>query len=451
VNKKIALLVASLLVPCAAPAFGEVVSLRDAINRALGSNHLLKAATLTRGAAQEEVAVSRSRYLPRVYLESGAALSNTPSSVFLMKLDEARINPDSDFTKDRLNHPNARGDFKSVLKLEQPLLDFGISTGVELAAKDAETAQVSLDLTREQVAFRVYNAYLDVRKARAYRDIADQAVADAREHGRLAQVRERDGIGLKSDQLRAATALSEAQQRLISATNDLLLARLRLNLVVGGRQGEALDIGEATGEAPGLEAPPISQGDLISLAQKSRPDLRAAEKTVEKGELAVRQARNSYLPTVYASAAYQVNDRDLPFGYDNDSWSIGVQLRWELFDGNRRSHEKGKAELGKNAAAALLENDRREVALQVTEAVLRRQEAGLKLESARAALLDAQEGVRLVGLRFENGLSPMVELMDAEAVLNRSRANLVEVENSYRRSAAQIYYTAGVFMTEVMR
>ena len=449
-NKKAVLLVACLLYPCAAPAFGEVVSLRDAINQALSSNHLLKAASLEQGAAQEGVAVSRSRYLPRVYLESGAIFSNTPSSVFMMKLDEARINPDSDFSKNALNHPSARGDFKSALKLEQPLLDLGISTGVELAGKDAESAQISLEMAREQIAFRVYNAYLDVRKAKAFREIADQEVADAREHGRLAQVREKDGVGLKSDQLRTATALAEAQQRLISATNNLLLARMRLNLVVGGKQGEALDIVESPGEVPNLAELP-AQGDLISLAQKSRPELKAAEKTVQKGDIAVQQARNSYLPTIYASAAYQVNDRDVPLGYDNDSWSIGVNLRWELFDGNRRSHEKGKAELSRKAAAALLENDRREVALQVTEGVLRRQEAGLKLESARAAVQAAQEGVRLVGLRFESGLSPMVELMDAEAVLNRSRANLVELENSYRRSAAQVYYTAGTFLTEVLR
>jgi outer membrane protein TolC len=146
-----------------------------------------------------------------------------------------------------------------------------------------------------------------------------------------------------------------------------------------------------------------------------------------------------------------VNDRDLPLGYDNDSWNIGVNLRWELFDGTRRSHEKGRAELSRQAAAALLENGRREVALQVTEAVLRRQEAAAQLDSARAALQAAREGVRLVGLRFANGLSPMVELMDAEAALNRTRANLVEVENSYLRSAAQVYYASGVFLTEVMK
>jgi outer membrane protein len=447
VKKYVVLLIACLISPWPATAFGEVVSLHDAINRALGSNHLLKAANLEQEAALEGVAASRSRYLPRLYLESGAVLSTTPSSVFMMKLDEGRIDPATDFAPGTLNHPGARGDFRSALRLEQPLLDFGISTGVELAAKDAEAAQVSLDLAKEQVAFRVYQAYLDVRKTRAFRDIADQAVADAQEHARLAQVREKDGVGLRSDQLRAVTALSEARQTLVAATNDLLLARLRLNLVVGGAEGETLDIGEI----PRLGEPPAAGSELMGQARLNRADLKAAEKTVQKGELAVRQARNAYLPTVYASAGYQVNDRDLPLGYDNDSWNIGVNLRWELFDGAGRSHRKVKAELSRQAAASLLENGRREVSLQVTEALLHRQEAAGKLEAARAALQAAQEGVRLVTLRFENGLSPMVELMDAEAALNRSKANLVEVENSELRSAAQIYYAAGVFLTEVLR
>ena len=227
-------LVAALLCLCTGSAFGDAVTLREAIGQALERNPLLKAADLESAAAREGVAASRSRYLPRVLLESGATLSNTPSRVFMMKLDEGRINPAIDFSQHALNHPDARGDFRSAVTVEQPLLDFGISTGVELAGKDAETAAVASEKSREQVAFRVYLAYLGVHKARAFRDIADQAVATAKEHVRLAVVREKDGTGLKSDQLRAATALSEAEQRLISANNDLLLARLRLNLAVGG-------------------------------------------------------------------------------------------------------------------------------------------------------------------------------------------------------------------------
>lgn len=444
VNKKIVLLIAALPFLCSSPVFGEVLTLREAVGRALENNRQPRAAKLQEGAAREDLAVSRSRYLPRLYLESSAALSTTPSTVFMMKLDEGRINPGSDFAAGTLNRPAARGDFGTALTLSQPLLDPGVSTGVQLAAKDAEAASLSLLKSREQVAYRVYLAYLEVRKARAYREIADQALADAGEHGRLAGVREKDGLGLKSDRLRAQTALSEAEQRLVTVRNDLLLARLRLNLVLGGPAEGTVDIGEI----PELREPPA---DLAALAQSSRPELKVAEKAVEKGDLLVRQARNAYLPTVYANAGYQVNDRDLPLGFDNDSWHVGVNLRWELFDGGSRSHGRQKAELSRKAAAELLDDERRDVALGITESALRRQEAALRLASARAALEAAGEGARLTTLRFRNGLSSMVELMDAESVLNRSRANLVEVENALLASTGELYYQAGLFLKEVMR
>ena len=445
-NRNILLLITALLLLPPAPASGEAVTLREAVKRALVQNHLLKAASLERGAAREELAASRSRYLPRVYLESGALLSNTPSKVFMMKLDEGRIDPGSDFAADALNEPSARGDFRSALTLEQPLLDLSILTGVDLAAKDAESAELALDASREQVAYRVFLAFLAVRTAHAFHDIAGQAVENAREHRRLAQVRERDGVGLKSDLLRGETALAEAEQRLITAQNNLLLARLRLNLAVGGRQGETLDI---DGPAD-LEEPDAAGAELIQQALKNRPDLKITEKTVEKGDLAVRLARQAYLPTVYAGASYQVNDRDHPLGLDHDSWSVGVNLRWDLFDGGRRFHVGQRAQLSRQARAELLENERREAALQVTESMLRRQEAALKLESARAAAKAGEEGRRLVALRFQNGLSSMVELMDAENAVNRAKANLVEVENGYLGSTGELYYQAGLFLKEVM-
>lgn len=439
----IALLVATL----AAPAFAEVVTLREAVERALAQNHLLKAAFLERGAAEQELAASRSRYQPRISLESGALLSNTPSTVFMMKLDEGRISPAKDFAADALNKPSARGDFKTALTLEQPLIDFGISNGLALAGNGSEAAALTEQAKREEIAFRAYLAYLRVRKAQAYREVADQALLNAREHDRLSALREKDGIGLKSDRLRTATAVAEAEQRVITARNDLLLERLRLNLVVGGAQGEPLDVAEL----PKLLEPVQELEQLVALAQQNRPDLKLAEKSVQRGELGVRQAKNAYLPTLYARGSYQVNDRDLPLGADKDSWAVGVNLRWDLFDGGKRSHDRERAELSRQSAAELLENERREVGLQVTESVLRRQEARLKLQSAQAAVRDAEESRRLVTLRFGNGLSSLVEVMDAETALERARANLVEVENGFHAATGEIYFRSGVFVKEVLR
>ena len=67
------------------------------------------------------------------------------------------------------------------------------------------------------------------------------------------------------------------------------------------------------------------------------------EVAVDKADVGVRMARQAYFPTVYANAAYQLNDRDVPFGRDNDGWMVGVNLRWELFDGMRRHQGLAKA------------------------------------------------------------------------------------------------------------
>ncbi|MCM2359644.1 MAG: TolC family protein [Geobacteraceae bacterium] len=437
---------AAFLVPAAACADGGRVSLKEAITLALERNHLLKAASFERTAAEREVAVSRSRYFPRLRLDETLSASNSPTSVFMMKLNQGRFS-DGDFAIDNLNHPSSHGDFQTTLTIEQPLLDFSIARGAELADKEDTARGLALEWRRQETAFTVYGAYLEVQKRQAFLGVAEQAVADAREHERLAGVRGEAGVGLRSDQLRARTFLAEMEQQLISARNDRLLAMLRLAQATGGKPGESLEIGDE------LRAPAVTPGsaELAQLALENRQDLKGVALAVDKAEVGVRQARQAYLPTVHASAAYQMNDRDIPFGRDNDAWTAGVSLRWELFDGMRRGNELARARATRSAADEYRENYRSEVLLQVTEYSLRRDEAAQRLAVARQALLDAEEGVRLVARRFENSLATMVELLDAETALNRSRALLVENESDYALATARLYLAAGIFLKEVMR
>jgi outer membrane protein TolC len=187
------------------------------------------------------------------------------------------------------------------------------------------------------------------------------------------------------------------------------------------------------------------------MALQNRPDLKEMEAGVDKANVGMKMARNAYLPTIYGSATYQMNDRDIPFGRDNDSWMLGANLRWELFDGLRRRSETAKAQLMKNSAFEYLENYRKEIALQVEEGILRREEAVKRLEVARHALVDAEESVRLISRRFENSLMTMVELMDAQTALNRARAQLVENESSYALATARLFHAAGIFLKEVYK
>jgi outer membrane protein TolC len=446
VKTLIPLILAALLLPVTVRAGSGTVSLKEAVNLALERNHLLKAAASERSAAARELSITRGRYLPRISLDETASASNQPTRTFMMKLDQGRFTQ-NDFLIDNLNHPASHGDFRTSFTLEQPLLDFTIGRTVAMAEHEDASAGFALERRRQETAFRVFAACLEVQKARARLAAAEEAGRSAAEHLRLARVRGEEGIGLKSDELRARTFSAEAEQRVITARNDLTVAEMRLSLATGGDPGAPLDVKEK------IQPPPASQGyeELVRQALLNRQDLKAVEAGVERAGAGVGLARSSYLPAVYGSATYQMNDRDIPFGRDNDGWMVGASLRWELFDGLRRSNEVGKARAMQQSAAEQLAYLRGEIALQVRESMLRREEAEKRLAVARSSVKDSEEGVRLVGRRYENSLATMAELLDAETALTQARFHFIENENNLALATGRLYDAAGLFLKEVVR
>jgi outer membrane protein TolC len=445
--KTFSVIVALLLFfPALSFAQDRAVSLEEAIRLSLARNNLLKAAEQREMAARHSVAASRSRFLPRIFLDENYSASNAPTRVFMMKLDQGRFTS-NDFQIDRLNHPSSTGDFRTAFSLEQPIFDLSIVFGKDLAVKEAEEQSLALQQRREEVAFSVFSAYLEVQKARAMLVSAEKAVSGAEEHRRLAQVRNESETGLKSDVLRAGTFLAEMEQQYITAKNNVLLAGMRLALVTGEPEGESLTVSEyLSGKPLGRE-----KEDFVGIALANRKDLKEMAKAAEKAQVGVSLAGSAFLPTLYGNASYQMNDRDLPFGRDNDSWLAGVNLRWELFDGLRRFDERARARSLESSARESLAYQQREVSFQVRESLLRLDEAEKRLTVARAALNDAEESERLVRKRFTNSLATLVDVLDTQSALNRARASVVDNDAGYALATARVWYSAGIFLQEVMK
>ena len=272
-------------------------------------------------------------------------------------------------------------------------------------------------------------------------------IAWLREHLRLALVRVGAGTGLKSDELRARTFLAEMEEQEIRARNGLELARLRLGKAMGAPEGEAVDISGEIRPLPLAAAPE----ELSRLALENRADLRGVERQRDKAGLGVGLARSAWYPTLHAGAAYQFNDRSVPFGSDNNSWYAGASLKWEIFDGLRRTREQEKAGALQAGAAEIVAQYRKEVAFQVAESRLLRDEATKRSEVARAAVADAEEGLRIVQKRYEGALATVVELLDAQTTVNRSRAAAVDTEAELVLASARVAYSAGILCKEVAR
>ncbi|MFH1027107.1 MAG: TolC family protein [Pseudomonadota bacterium] len=439
-------LFATLLLLLVGKVEAQTLTVKDAISRALEKNHLVRAAGHEVTAARQMSIIANSRYYPVISLEETLAASNAPTQTFMMKLDQARFSQD-DFKINNLNHPSTWQDFKTTLQLQQPLFVPSLSPLARIAAKEAEKSELGLESARQDTAFQVFSLYLEARKSEAQLKAADKAVADALENMRLATVRTAAGVGLRSDELRARTHLSMVEQQLITARNNLVLAKLRLAITIGWPEDQSFEVPTEPENTFAM----LLSDDTTRLALETRADLKQYQTEIEKSEAAVKLANSEYLPSVAAFASYQLNSKDAPFGLDNDAWIAGATLKWRLFDGFRRGAERSRAVAARSAAREMFDNKANEVRYQSKESQLRREEAGKRLEVARHALVDAEETVRLITKRYENSLATMLELLDAQTVLNQSRANLVEMETGYALAGGRVYYNSGTFLKEMLK
>jgi outer membrane protein len=420
--------------------------LNDAIIQAIDKNNLVRAAGSKADTAHQEISITESRYYPQISFEEALVASNSPTQTFMMKLDEGRFSQ-NDFQINNLNNPGTYHDYKTALVIQQPIFDPSTAPIKDMAVKEAEKQVLEYDAAKQDTAFQVFRLFLEVQKSNAQFQAFEQAIKDARENLRLTTVRSGAGVGLRSDELRARTHLATVEQQLITTKNNLSLAKMRLANVIGLKEGDTLDIAEPVNSITPVTPPE----DMVRVALKNRADLKQSLAEIDRSDAAVRLARSKYIPSIETFASYQMNSKDTPFGSDNDSWTAGVSLKLQLFDGFKRYREKDRATAAKSASGELFENTKRDVRFQVLESFMRREEMGERLAVARHSLQDAEETVRLLGTRFENSLATMVELLDAQTALNQVRSALVESEANYTLAGGNIYYTAGIFIKEMLK
>ena len=421
-------------------AAGERLTLDEAVKTALKNNHELQAQRNAHAAKGAEIGVARSSLLPRISLEERYMRTAGPAYSFMTRLNQQRIEF-ADFAPDTLNHPAAVNDFQTAVTFEQPLFGKKAGIGLEMSKMEAAASEEALHRKKEEVAFKVVQYYLMVSTAGAYIQVAEKSLEDAQEHQRLAEVRYAAGLGLYSDTLRAATAVAEARQRLVSAGKNLSVAKRALGLVIGS--AEAVEV---AAETPAL---PIREIESLRIRSLARRDVRSLELRTNNAKNNIRLAEAGYYPLLGVGGTYQWNDHNHPLGGEGDGWQVMAFLRWELFDGAKTKHEKIKAGYQASEAEEYLKGMKKMVSFQVDEAWLTLDEAKKNRELAQEELKTAEEGRRLVRVRYEGALSPMVDLLDAQVSYDRARANRVARENEYKLAIAALSFAGGTILQDL--
>ncbi len=419
---------------------GRKLSLVEAVRTALSCNKEVLARRDAAKAQEKGIGVARSYLLPKVSLEESYSRTTNPGYAFMSRLNQERIEQ-QDFDPDFLNHPDPISDYRTSITIEQPLFVKKALLGLSMSRKEAAAAGEDLNRKQEETAYSVVKAFLMVQSAKEYARAVKTGIEEAQENARIAGLRYRNGLAQYADTLRTSTALTEARQRYNVAEKNLALAKEYLNLLVAA--GEKIDVADTPIELPlaGLSYYTENAG--------GRSDVKAASLRGENAEQNVRLAEAGYLPSVGVGGAYQLDDHDTPFGSEGKSWQVSAFLRWELFDGMKREYERAKAIHLANQAKESLAALKQGVSYRITEAYLNAEEARKNAELARQALRTAEEGARLIRLRYENGLAPLADLLSAQAGLEQARAGIIQSENASRTASAALSYESGTILKDL--
>jgi len=415
----------------------ELMSLDEAVRTALSGNPALRAGKKGIDASKKEIDIARSYLLPKLTFEERYLRTDNPTYAFSAKLNQERFAM-SDFAIDNLNNPDPISDYQSSISLEQPIYVRKTYLGLKMAKTEADAKELEYRRKKEQVALDVIKAYIGVQIAQAYKQALERALEDALEHKRIVEARLSVGAGLYSDSLRVDVAVKSAEEGLLKAEKNLKIAKRALGLMLG--------LDEPVGIKDEIQ-PSVGQDiDLYLKEALNRDDLLALQKRLANAQNAVKLASADYVPIFGIGGSYQWNDHNSAFGSEGKSYIVMAFMRWNLFDGLRRESEIEKARLQAQEVEEYLSGLKKEISYRVYEAYLAVEEAGKALELSNARLVSAEEGARLLKVRFENSLATIVELLDAQTSLDMARADLVEKKGNYLRSIAELEFASGLLL-----
>lgn len=432
-----------LLIP-AARAQGQPeerqMTLMAAVRTALIENHEIKSLQSATSAQAMDVGIARSYLLPRISIEERYLRTTHPGYAFMSKLNQERITME-DFDADRLNHPDAVNDYQSSLTIEQPLFVKQAFVGLDMSRTEAQAMEKDLSRKSEAIAFQVVRVSAMLASAKEYVRAVEQGVKDAQEHKRIADLRYKNELGQYADSLRASSALMEVLQKKNVADKNVSLIKRSLGLLLG--KTESIDIYDSTMDIP------LHDLSAYVKAAETRNDLQAAQLRSENARQNIRMAEAAYFPNIGMGGTYQLNDHNGPFGSEGENWQFMAFMRWDIFDGTKREHERAKAVNLAQQAKEQVSAMQKGVSYKIYEAYLNVQEAGKNIDLNREALKTAEEGTRLLRLRYENGFSSLAELLNAQTSLEQARAGLVESENAYKTALATLSFESGTILKDL--
>lgn len=390
------------------------------VNQAVANNRSLAVAEGRVREFRGQVGVARSDLFPQLSANANQSRNRTAAGPTALEFDAVRVTGDASWEL----------DFWGRARRGTQAARF------DLGARQEDARAITLLLVAD-----VATAYLQMRELDENVVLAEQTLVSRRATLELARQRFGQGVTSELEVRQFEAELAEPAARVADFARQRTEAENRLALLLGRGPG-AIPRGRPLGEVvQAIQVPDSLPGTLIA----GRPDVRAAERTLQASQARIGQVRAARLPAVSLGGQYGSQRSNVAslLEREGEIYTFQVGVAVPLFTGGRQRGEE-VAVRARSDQARMQYEETVLTALREADDALAGVHTGRDQLSARQGQVRAlQEALSIAQLRYRAGVSSYLEVLDPQRQLFAAQLARVQAERQYLAAIVTLYRALG--------
>ena len=350
--------------------------------------------------------------------------------------------PKDDGTKTVTISKTSRDSYLFGTSLVQNLFSGGsISANYRIEKLGVDLSRTNVETVKHDIVLQVRVGYFTILTTERFAEVARQAVKQFEAQLEVSKAFFEVGLIPKNDVLQAEVRLANARQAGIKAENEVALAKSAFNNFLRREINAPVTLVDI------LEYKPFSLNFEESLEEafRRRPEIRAADISVDQAKEIVKIARSPFFPTVSLSGNYSKNSDEFYLNGDlkSERWNINALATFTLWEWGKTYYRVGESKVkvtqAEDAKTQLIDG----ITLEVKDDYLNMLVAEKNISVAEKSIEQAEENLRLNEERYKYQVATATDVLDAVVLLAQTRLNYYSALGGFNITKAQLERSMG--------
>lgn len=321
--------------------------------------------------------------------------------------------------------PSILNNYISKLSLSQPLFTgFRLKSNLEMMEYNAKATEKDFSKDKVQLIYDIKSAYWNFYKAIEIKKVIVQNIEQINTHLNDIENLYKHGLTTNNEVLKVKVQLSNAELMKIDAENNIQLAMMALNNLIGLPISTYVEP-KSIAEVKSTDLPDLNK--MIQKAMDNRSEIKGMEYRIKSTESAIKMAKSGWYPQISLIANYyysRPNSRIFPtLNEFKGTWDLGVNLSFDIWNWKQTSYQTEQSRANLEQSKLSLGQIQDGIVLEVNQSYLTAVKSKEKIRISEQTVEQATENMRVTYDKFKSGLVLNSDVIDAEVSLLQANIN----------------------------